>query len=70
MERAPHAEGLTAALTQRVNYAGLNTGREEAGEELVAELASFTTLAGTGNDEVHPDQLDLLTLINDLDDSE
>jgi hypothetical protein len=36
--------------------------------ELEAELASFASLsAGTGNGGVHPDQLDLLTLIDDLD---
>ena len=70
----------TAALTHRVDYAGLLERVVEQGDtpqpqpqpqiqleaELEAELASFAALsAGTGNGDVHPTPLDLLTLIDD-----
>ena len=53
----------TAALTERVNYAGL-AQRTGADSGLEAELASFAALA---NQDVHPDQLDLLELLNPTD---
>ncbi|MEP6813941.1 MAG: DDE-type integrase/transposase/recombinase [Marmoricola sp.] len=57
----------TAALTQRVNYAGLVKPEDRPDGQLEAELAAFQTLgAGTGHGDVGPDQLDLLTLIDDL----
>jgi len=59
----------TAVLSQRVDYAGLVEPEDRPDAPLEAELASFAALiAGTGNGDVHPDQLDLLTLINDHDD--
>jgi putative transposase len=64
----------TAALSQRVNYARLTQPTPERldGEGvdvgLEAELASFAALSGaTGHHNVHPDQLDLLELLDPAD---
>jgi len=55
----------TAALSERVNYAGL-AKHTQPDSGLEAELASFAALgAGNANEDVHPDQLDLLTPIDD-----
>jgi len=64
----------TAELTHRVDYAGLAQHTAEGGEVggadgvdvgLEAELDSFAALgAGLANQDVHPDQLDLLELLH------
>lgn len=61
----------TAALTERVNYAGLaqhtgaDSGIDGVDVGLEAELASFAALGtGLANQDVHPDQLDLLELLD------
>jgi len=66
----------TAVLTERVNYAGLAQhtikGRvnvvAEADSALEAELAAFAALAPTpAHEDPHPDQLDLLELLDPTD---
>jgi putative transposase len=58
----------TAALSQPpVNYAALHQ-HTQASSDLEAELASFAALAQTGTaEQVHPDQLDLLELLDPTD---
>jgi putative transposase len=65
----------TAALTERVNYAGLTQHASDGNytgpgidNALEAEPASFAALgAATGNQDLHPDQLDLLELLTPTD---
>ncbi len=70
----------TAALARRVNYAHLTDQTRHSEEVLEAELASFAGLATDGPtaavladlaaiDDADPDQLDMLTLIDEQDDS-
>lgn len=59
----------TATLAKRVDYAGLAEQGPRPDAQLEEELASFAALAQirAAAEGVHPDQLDLLTLIDDPD---